>query len=76
VVLSVLVFALGYFQYAFMTQSSDHYTMNLKVMLLKSLMEQEIGFLEENDSSKLIRDIDQYFIKIHQCLSDGMAQLL
>ena len=50
--------------------------MNLKVKLLKSLMAQEIGFLEENDSSKLIRDIDQYFIKINKCLSDGMAQFM
>lgn len=76
IVLSILVFAVGYLQYAFMTQAADHFTVNLKVKLLKSLMEQDVSFLEENDSSKLTRDIDQYFIKISLGLSDGMAQLL
>ena len=44
--LAVFVFALAYLQYALMSQAADHYTVDLKVKLLRSLLRQDVGYLE------------------------------
>jgi len=75
-ILAVVVWALGYIQYAFMQQTSEQLTIHMRGYYLRSLLRQEVAFFEQNNVESMPSDVGQYFTQINKGIGDSIGQLL
>ena len=75
-VVAGILWFFGYAYYTVFLQIAEKIQFDLKTKYLRSLLEQEFAYFEENSASDVAYDIDWYFSQITNGIGSAVGQLL